>query len=470
MSDFVGDRNSVFTKNEEKTNLVRSQKEGSFKFTFFWAASANGTAQLMSATVATFVSAFMTDVMLIPAALCSLIMLISTAWDAINDPIMGVIADRTSTKWGKYRPWLIPAPILLTLFSVLMWLNPDLPTTGKAVFFLIVYIGYGMTTTMYTMPHVALLPACVQKDEDRNRVIHLGAIFSTLAFSFASSFTTQITAFFENTLGVRNGYVPMMLIYGVLSMVTFWGLFGCSKEKYVVETEKKVSAKEVFKVLGDKAIWPLVIIWLTFFIGYGLNFSSAVYYLTYYMGNPGLITPFFLMNTVTGFISIGILFPIFMKLFRGPHNVFKITLLVSIICYVILFIFGSKSVPLMFALSGFVNLFTTLQFALIQVLINDAIDYTQWKTGHSANGIVASIKGFAQKCGNTITSSGMLAILAVSGYIPNAIGAEPTSAMFAINAMRFGIPVIFAVIQIFCLSKDPAIIYKTEIDAMKMAE
>ena len=128
----------------------------------------------MSATVATFVSAFMTDVMLIPAAMCSLIMLISTAWDAINNPIMGVIADRTITKWGKYRPWLIPAPILLTIFSVLMWLNPDLPTTGKAIFFLVLYIGYGMTTTMYTMPHVALLPACVKNDEDRNRVIHFG--------------------------------------------------------------------------------------------------------------------------------------------------------------------------------------------------------------------------------------------------------------------------------------------------------
>ena len=127
----------------------------------------------------------------------------------------------------------------------------------------------------------------VKGDEDRNRVIHLGAIFSTLAFSFASSFTTQITGFFENSLGVRNGYVPMMLIYGALSMITFWGLFASSKEKYVVETEEKASAKEIFKVLGDKAIWPLIIIWLTFFIGYGLNFSSAVYYLTYYMCNPG---------------------------------------------------------------------------------------------------------------------------------------------------------------------------------------
>lgn len=470
MSDIASNKSFAVSSGETATeHLIKAEKEGNVKFTFFWAASANGTAQLMSATVATFVSAFMTDVMLIPAAMCSLIMLISTAWDAINDPIMGVIADRTSTKWGKYRPWLIPAPILLTIFSVLMWLNPDLPTTGKAIFFLVMYIGYGMTTTMYTMPHVALLPACVKKDEDRNRVIHLGAIFSTLAFSFASSFTPQITGFFENNIGVRNGYVPMMLIYGLLSMVTFWGLFGSSKEKYVVETTEKVSVKEVFKVLGDKEIWPLIIIWLTFFIGYGLNFSSAVYYLTYNMANPGLITPFFLMNTVTGFISIGLLFPLFMKLFKGPHNVFKITLWVSIASYAVLFLFGTKSVLLMFVLSGFVNLFTTLQFALIQVLINDAIDYTQWKSGHSSNGVVASIKGFAQKCGNTITSSGMLAILAISGYIPNAIGVEPTSALFAINAMRFGIPIVFAIIQILCLSKDPALVHKAEIDAMKEA-
>ncbi len=465
MSDFVSDTSTMGENYEQKQEV-----EATGKFTFFWAASASGSAQLMTATAATFISAFMTDVMLIPAAICSVIMLISTLWDAINDPIMGVIADRTSTKWGRYRPWLIPAPILLTVFSVLMWLNPDLPTMGKAVFFLIVYIGYGMTTTMYTMPHVALLPACVKKDEDRNKVIHLGAIFSTVAYSFASSFTTQITGFFENTFGISNGYVPMMLIYGVLSIITFWGLFGSSKERYIVKSEEKATAKEIFKVMGDKAIWPLIVIWLTFFIGYGLNFSSAVYYLTYYMENPGLITPFFLMNTVTGFVSIGILFPIFLRIFKGPHNVFKMTLAVSIVCYGILFVYGNQSVVLMFVLSGFVNLFTTLQFALIQVLINDAIDYTQWKTGRSSNGVVASIKGFAQKCGNTITSSGMLAILAIAGYVPNAIGAEPESALFAINAMRFGIPIVFALIQIACLSKDPALIYKKEIAAMKEAE
>ena len=426
MSDFVSNKSYAVSGGDSATKyLTETKNEGGAKFTFFWASSANGAAQLINATVATFVPAFMTDVM------------------------------------------LIPAPILLTFFSVLMWLNPNLPTVWKAIFFLVMYIGYGMTTTMYTMPHVALLPACVKKDEVRSRVIHLGAIFSTLAFSFASSFTTHITGFFENRFGFENGYVPMMFIYGLLSLITFWGLFNSSEEKYVVESEEKASAKEVFNVLGDKEIWPLIIIWLTFFIGYGLNFSSAVYYLTYYMGNPGLISPFFLMNTVTGFISIGFLFPIFMKLFKGAHNVFRVTLLVSVVCYGILYLFGSKSVILMFVLSGFVNLFTTLQMALIQILINDAIDYTQWKTGHSSNGVIASIKGFATKCGNTITSSGMLAILAIAGYVPNAIGAEPASAMFAINSMRFGIPIVFAIIQFFCLNKNPAIVHKAEIDAMK---
>ena len=122
MSDFVSNKSYAVSGGDSATKyLTETKNEGGAKFTFFWASSANGAAQLINATVATFVPAFMTDVM------------------------------------------LIPAPILLTFFSVLMWLNPNLPTVWKAIFFLVMYIGYGMTTTMYTMPHVALLPACVKK-------------------------------------------------------------------------------------------------------------------------------------------------------------------------------------------------------------------------------------------------------------------------------------------------------------------
>lgn len=121
-------------------------------------------------------------------------------------------------------------------------------------------------------------------------------------------------------------------------------------------------------------------------------------------------------------------------------------------------------------MSGLVNLVTTPQIALISILTMDAIDFMQWKTRKSSNGVIASVKGFMEKCGTTVTNTGILAILAVSGYIPNAIGQEPASALFAINAARFGIPVIFAVIQLICLRKNPAEIHRKEIEEMKAQE
>lgn len=450
--------------------LKNTKKEAGPAFTFFYATSAYGPAAIMAAVAATFISPFMTDTMLLPAAACSVIMFISSLWDAINDPMMGVIADRTNTKWGRYRPWLIPAPVLLTIFSTLMWVNPNLPTMAKAVFFLIMYMGFGMTRTMYTMPHVALLPACVKSDKERNHVIHFGAILNTAAFSIASSFTPQMKAFFENIFHIDNGYVPMMLVFGLMSCVTFWGLFKTSEEKYVVETEEKANAKDIFKVLGEKELWPLLIVWLTFFIGYGLNFGTAVYYLMYYLENPGLITPFFLMLTVTGFIAITFLFPLMLKVFKTGQKVYIFTLITSSVLYILLFLFGKYNVMLMLVLSGLVNLVTTPQIALISILTMDAIDFMQWKTRKSSNGVIASVKGFAEKCGTTVTNTGILAILAVSGYIPNAIGQEPASALFAINATRFGIPVIFAVIQLICLRKNPAEIHRAEIEEMKAKE
>ena len=111
----MADMAKTITGNEMSMEMpetnVKTKKEASAKFTLFWASSANGSAQLMAATVATFVSAFLTDKMLIPAGIASVLMFISSFWDAVNDPIMGVLADRTRTKWGRYRPWLLPVPV-----------------------------------------------------------------------------------------------------------------------------------------------------------------------------------------------------------------------------------------------------------------------------------------------------------------------------------------------------------------------
>lgn len=190
-----------------------------------------------------------------------------------------------------------------------------------------------------------------------------------------------------------------------------------------------------------------------------------MYYLNYYMGNPALITPYFLMNSVTGLVAITIVFPLLLKIAKSTTNAFMFTLAGSTVICVILFLFGSKSVPLLFVGSTICNMFTTMQLGLVNALVNDAIDYVQWKNGAASNGVVASVQGFAQKCGNTLSSSGFLLVLGLAGYVANA--EQTASALFAINFMRYGFPVVQGVICIVCLLFNPARTHAKEIAEMK---
>lgn len=179
--------------NEQGKKINTSVKDGSNAFAWFHATSVNGGAMIMAAVLASYLSPYMTDTLKIPAATCSLIMFIATLWDAINDPMMGIIADRTHTRLGRYRPYFLAAPILLTLFATLVWVDWGFGTAGKAVYVALMYIGYGMTVTMYTMPQMAVLPAVVRDNRRRNTIITMGAGCCAVAFSIGNTFTTQIT-------------------------------------------------------------------------------------------------------------------------------------------------------------------------------------------------------------------------------------------------------------------------------------
>ena len=108
-----------------------------------------------------------------------------------------------------------------------------------------------------------------------------------------------------------------------------------------------------------------------------------------------------------------------------------------------------------------------MQNALVNILVNDTIDFIMYKEGKTANGLISAIKGFAQKCGNTVTSSGILAVLAVSGYVAGAIGQQPESAMFALNFIKFGAPSVTGLVVILCVVFGPINRYKKDIDEMK---
>ena len=420
--------------NTAKTKAAQ-EKEGSTAFAWFHATSVSGSAMAIAAVIASYFSVHMTDDLHMAPGAASLIMFIATLWDAINDPMMGVIADRTHTKFGRYRPYFLFAPVLLTLFAVLIWINPGLGATGTFVYVLLTYIGYGMTVTMYTMPQMAVLPAVVRSTQRRNTIIGMGAGVCAAAFTIGNTFTPQITAFFTN-LGFSNPYIPFMLILGGLSFISFWGLFATSKEKYLTPISKDNPMKLIGTVLKHKEVWPNILAWIMASMGYGMMFSTS-------------------------------LMPVFLRVFKTGQKALLVSQALSIACYIILFFTGKSNFVWLCVMTFISVCFAAMQNALVNVLVNDCIDFVMLKDGISANGVISSIKGFAQKCGNTVVTSGILAALGAAGYVAGAVGQQNEATMFTLNFLKFGAPCITGIVLILCVVFNPFQKYYGQIEEMK---
>lgn len=436
------------------------------KFAFFHATSVNGAAMLIAAIIANYISIYLTDTVGLAATSVSLIMFISTLWDAINDPLMGVIADRTKTKWGRYRPYFLVAPILLTLFSTLLWFNPNLGS-GNFWYYLAMNIGYGMTVTMYTMPQLSILPAHVKSDSIRNKIITYGAGCTALMFTIGSSFGRDMEQVLGKWFGTQNGWIPLMIILGLLSCVSFWGLFVTGKEKYVEPLPERPLTQDLKRILKHKELSPYIVVWIMASLGYALMFGTSVYYVMYYIARPDLLSTYMLAISLGALVSMVLLMGIFLRIFKSAQRALQVSVVGSSICYFILFFFGKTNFTFLLVMSFIATALASMQNALVYVLVNDAIDYIQFTEGISANGIISSIKGFSQKCGSTVSNSLPLLLLGLAGYVAGAVGKQNGATLFVLNFMRFGAPIITGAIMLLCLRNNPVDKYREDIEVMK---
>ena len=139
----------------------------------------------------------------------------------------------------------------------------------------------------------------------------------------------------------------------------------------------------------------------------------------------------------------------------------------SIICYVILFFTGKKNFIFLCVMTFISVCFSAMQNGLVNVLVNDTIDFIMLKEGVSGNGIISSLKGFAQKCGNMVVTSGILVALGASGYVAGAIGHQNAATMFTLNFLKFGAPCVTGIVLILCVAFNLYQKYYGQIEEMK---
>ncbi len=474
--------------------MNETKKKTGLSNLFVWshATSVNGGAMAIAATIASYFSLYAQETIGITAAQLSIILFICTLWDAINDPLMGVICDTCNPKWGRYRTWFTFPPVLLLIDMWFLFSNPFTAESSpmlKCVYVCGFYMLYGMIVTAYTMPQMAILPAMTLDDGVRNSVVSKGAGVCALMFTIASTFNAQLVEIFGGSGAGQHGYRNLMCFYAVTAIISFWLLFKSSEERYVMPKSKEDGGLKSLKyVFRHKEVWPVMLCWCLAAVSYGFMFTSSVYYAQYIwapmrvdFANPDAIGAVIggTISTYMGFISVGalismmVLMPLFLKWFKTGYKAMIVSQILTIACYVVLFFTGKLNFMYCCILSFVATAVGSMVNALVNVLVNDTIDFIMLREGKQLNAIVSSVKGFAQKCGNTITNSGMLAVLAVAGFDAQ-LGPfdQLPSAVSATNVCRFLIPAIVSGIILLIMVFYPLKKYFPEIDAMKakMAE
>ena len=172
------------------------KKELSFSERLIWAMGQSTGRQFITALVSTYILVFLTDAFGIAAGAAGIIMTVAAIWDAINDPMLGSLADRTKSRWGKYRPYLLFVPFPLAVVSVLLFAAPNLTGAGKVAYAAVLYICYGMLVTCIEIPYSAMLPAMTRNEMERNDTISLSTFIASLMILVVTSFTTNLVSIF----------------------------------------------------------------------------------------------------------------------------------------------------------------------------------------------------------------------------------------------------------------------------------
>ncbi len=389
---------------------------------------------------------FYTDVYGLQAAQVGLLFLLTRCVDGVTDIVMGIIIDKTDTRWGQSRPYFLFGAIPFALLAILAFHVPDVGETAKLVYAYITYIGLSCAYTLVNIPLSSILPRLTSNYHERTVLVSFRMVFAAIGATAVSSLTMPLV----NTLGggdEAKGFFLTMTIFAVLAMFMFFYTFKNVEERVKVEQEK-VKVKEAVKSVKGNTPWFISTINLAFVLGPTFLMSGAlIYYFTYVIKNPALVG---VVAGISTFIPIlaSLVIPFIVKKIC-KRDLMQIGGFVQI--FGILIIFIAKTNVGLILLGAAIQAFG---FGLRQNMAfsigPDPIDYGEYISGVNAAGLLSSVNGFVVKVTLAICGAITSWLLATGGYVA---GAEQTqTAMTAISMSYIVLPIISIAISIVLMN------------------
>lgn len=403
-----------------------------------------------------FLVYFYTDVFGISAAAAGTMFLVTRIWDAINDPIMGAIADRTNTRWGKFRPYLLWFAVPFGVIGFLMFSTPDLGPTGKLVYAYITYTLMMMVYTAINVPYSALMGVISPNSSERTVVSAFRFGLAFIGMFIAQYAVVRLVEFFGRGDEVAGWRVTMGCL-GALAAVLFLITFATTRERVKPLKKQKTPIMQDIKDLFANVPWLLIgsatIVQLIFIV---MRSSSIMYFFEYYirdrqmtlMGRDfsvsysQLAAAFILFGTIV--TIIGAVLTKWFSSFFGKSNTYAGFLFLCAVSSGLMYFINPHQIGLLFLL----QLITSFSVGPVSVLqwaiYTDTADYSEWRTGRRATALVMAASLFALKLGVALGGAFQAWILASYGYVPNVEQTER-----AIQGIRLSIslyPALFALI------------------------
>ncbi len=398
-------------------------------------------------TLMFFLPIFYTDTFGLSAAAVSTMFLVVRLFDAINDPIMGVIADRTETRWGKFRPYLLWMAVPYGLGTVLMFITPNFSDLGKLIW---AYGTYGLMMVIYTammIPYNSMIGVITPDPDERTSV-------SSYKFVFAYAAGISVQALIipmVRQLGAgsaEKGYMITMGIFGAICILCFVIAFLSSKERVRPAKDQKTRIRDDLKDLMHNKPWIILfIVCISTLMYIAIRSAVIMYYFKYYVGNERAASWFMVSGTV--FVLLGVLPTKWLQKKMGKKKLYIWSMIIIAITSFLFMIVQPDDMILLFGLNIIFSLASGPTMPLLWSMLADAADYSDWKNGRRATGLVYSASTFSQKAGFSLGGAISMAILSLFGYVAET--QQTTSALLGIRLSLSVIPAIIAIVSVIAL-------------------
>jgi GPH family glycoside/pentoside/hexuronide:cation symporter len=386
---------------------------------------------------------YYTDIFGIPAAAVGTLFLVARIWDAINDPMMGAVADRTKSKYGKFRPWVKWTAIPFGIMAVLMFTTPDFSVQGKIIYAYITYIGMMMIYTANNIPYGALSGVMTADSVERTSLNSYRFVLGQSAALMVQALTLPLIAFF-GAGDKASGYQMTMGLFAIIAIGMFYVTFYTTKERIEPVQTKATPLKDDLKDLLSNRPWVILFVMgLVTFIFLSLRIAVGLYYFQYYVGDESLFSMFAVLGTIGLIIGIPLSKPLTKKF--GKRNTYIGSNILSGIGVLALFIPSPDEYIYAYIISALVGFFNGPGVPILWAMYADTADYSEWKYGRRATGIVFSAATFGQKFGWGIGGAITGWLLAIFNYVPNEVQSSDT--ILGIKLMLSIIPGILMILS-----------------------